>query len=68
MLWATIISVTTKMQAKSMTIPMAIVMQRYNVGRITQWSTSRATRSQWMPPLGECSHHIAAAAAMVDDF
>jgi len=25
------------------------------------------TRSQWMPPLGECSHRIAAAAAMVDD-
>ena len=26
------------------------------------------TRSQWMPPSGECSHRIAAAAAMVDDF
>jgi hypothetical protein len=26
------------------------------------------TRSQWMPPLGEFSHRIAAAAAMVDDF
>jgi hypothetical protein len=26
------------------------------------------TRSQWIPPLGECSHRIAAAAATVDDF
>jgi len=26
------------------------------------------TLSQWMPPSGECSHCIAAAAAMVDDF
>jgi len=26
------------------------------------------TRSQWMPPSGECSHRIAAAVAMVDDF
>jgi len=26
------------------------------------------TRSQWMPPLGKCSHCIAAAAAMVEDF
>jgi hypothetical protein len=26
------------------------------------------TRSQWMPPSGEFSHRIAAAAAMVDDF
>jgi hypothetical protein len=26
------------------------------------------TRSHWMPPLVECSHHIAAAAAMVNEF
>jgi hypothetical protein len=26
------------------------------------------TRSHWMSPLGECSHHIATAAAMVDEF
>jgi hypothetical protein len=26
------------------------------------------SRSHWMPPLGECSHRIAATAAMVDDF
>jgi len=26
------------------------------------------TRSHWMPPLGECSHHIAASTAMIDDF
>ena len=26
------------------------------------------TQSHWMPPLGECSHCIAAAAAMVNDF
>jgi len=26
------------------------------------------TLSQWMPPSGECSHHIIAAAAMGDDF
>jgi hypothetical protein len=25
------------------------------------------TRSQWMPPSGECLHRIAAVAAMVDD-
>ena len=26
------------------------------------------TRSHWMSPLGECSHRIAAAAALVDEF
>jgi hypothetical protein len=26
------------------------------------------TRNHWMPPLGELSHCIAAAAAMVDNF
>jgi len=26
------------------------------------------TLSQWMPPSGECSHRIAAAAAMVNNF
>jgi hypothetical protein len=26
------------------------------------------TRSHWMSPSGECSHHIAAAAVMVDEF
>jgi hypothetical protein len=26
------------------------------------------TRSRWMPPLGECLHHIAPAAAMVNEF
>jgi len=26
------------------------------------------TQSQWMPPSGEYSHRIAAAAAMVNDF
>jgi hypothetical protein len=26
------------------------------------------TQSQWMPPLGKCSHRIAAAAAMVANF
>ena len=26
------------------------------------------TQSQWMPPSGECSHRIAVAAVMVDDF
>jgi hypothetical protein len=26
------------------------------------------TRSQWMPPSGECLHCIVAAAAMVDNF
>ena len=26
------------------------------------------TRSQWMPPSGECLHRIAKAAAIVDDF
>jgi hypothetical protein len=26
------------------------------------------TRSHWMPPLDECLHQIAAAAAMVNDF
>jgi hypothetical protein len=25
-------------------------------------------RSHWMPPLVECSHHIAVVAAMVNDF
>jgi hypothetical protein len=25
-------------------------------------------RSHWMPPSGECSYHIAVAAAVVDDF
>jgi hypothetical protein len=26
------------------------------------------TQSHWMPPLGKCLHHIAPAAAMVDEF
>jgi hypothetical protein len=26
------------------------------------------TRSHWMPPSGECLHHIATAADMVDEF
>jgi hypothetical protein len=26
------------------------------------------TQSHWMPPSGGCSHRIAAAAAMVEDF
>jgi hypothetical protein len=26
------------------------------------------TKSHWMPSLGECLHHIARAAAMIDDF
>jgi hypothetical protein len=26
------------------------------------------TQSHWMPPSGECSHHIATATAMVEDF
>jgi len=25
-------------------------------------------RSHWIPPLGECSHHIAAVATMVNNF
>jgi len=26
------------------------------------------TQSHWMPPLGECLHHIAMAAAIVDEY
>ena len=33
----------TKNAGKSMTILMAMAMQRYNVGRIARWSTSRAS-------------------------
>ena len=33
----------TKNAGKSTTISMAMAMQRYNTGRIAQWSTSRAS-------------------------
>ncbi len=44
----------------SMTILMAMAMQRYDEGRIAQWS--------WMPPSGECLRRIAPTATMVDEF
>jgi hypothetical protein len=56
----------TKHSGKLTAISITMRMRRYNAGWIAQWSTS--TRSHWMPPLGECSHHIAAAAVMADDF
>jgi hypothetical protein len=36
-------STTTKNAGKSVAISIAMAMQRYDVGRITQWSTSRAS-------------------------
>ncbi len=41
-------------------------MRWYDVGPITRCSSF--TRSHWMPPLGQCPHPIAVAAAMVDNF
>jgi hypothetical protein len=32
------------------------------------WHIPGFTKSHWMPTLGECSHHIAVVAAMVNNF
>ena len=55
-----------KNAVESTTISMAMAMQRYDVGRMKH--IQGFTWSQWMPPLGKCSHCIATAAAMVNDF
>jgi hypothetical protein len=46
-----------------------------HVDAVVRWGMHRPmehisgfTRSHWMPPLGECLHHIAPAAAKVIDF
>jgi len=48
----------TKNAGKLTTILMAMVVQRYDAGRITQWSTSRASLKAT-----EC-HHWASACAV----
>jgi hypothetical protein len=57
-----------KNAGKSTTISVAMAMQWYDAGRIARWSTSRASRSHWMSPSGECLRRIAPTAAMVDEF
>jgi len=59
----------TKNAGKSMTILMAMAMQRYDAGRIARWSTFQGfTISHWMPPSCKCLRHFAPTAAMVDEF
>jgi len=52
----------TKNAGKSTTISMAMAMHRYNVGRIAQWITSRASLEATVL----CC--IAPTTAMVDEF
>jgi hypothetical protein len=47
----------TKNAGKSTTISMAVAMQRYDVGRIARWSTSRAS----FEATG-CRHQVSACA------
>ena len=49
----------TQNAGKATTISMAMAMQRYNVGRIARWSTSRAT----LKATG-CSHRASAYAVL----
>jgi len=61
----------TKNAGKSTTILMAMVMQRYDAGRIAHHPMEHIqgfTRSHWMPPLGECLRRIALTAYMVNKF
>ena len=49
---------------ESLAILIAVAIQWYNVGRIAQWSTSRAShKATGCAPSGNCLHHIAPAAA-----
>jgi hypothetical protein len=41
---------------------------RYGAHRSVEHIPGFTRGSHWMPPLDECSHFIAAAATMVDDF
>jgi hypothetical protein len=61
-------STATKHAGESMTISIAMVMQRYDARHIARWSTSRASLEATVPPSGKCLRRIAPAAAMVDDF
>jgi hypothetical protein len=58
----------TKNSGESLAILIAMQMRWYNAGRHLMEHIQGFTRSHWMPPSGECSHPIAAAAAMVEDF
>ena len=59
-LWPTTKSSATKNAGKSTTISMAMVMQRYDAGRIAQWSTSRAS----LKATATGCHHRASACAV----
>jgi hypothetical protein len=62
-------SMATKNAGESMAISIAMAMQRYDAGRIAQWSTSSGfARSHWMPPSAKCLRCITPAAAMVREF
>ena len=54
----------TKNAGKLTTISMAMAMQRYEAGHITQWSTYGAS----LEATGKCLHHFAPATAMVNEF
>jgi len=59
----------TKNAGKSMTISTTMRMWRCDAGAHRPMKHNQGfTRSQWMRPSGECSHRIAAVAAMVNDF
>ena len=52
-------STATKKSGKLMAILIAMAMQRYNAGRITRWSTSRAS----LEAIG-CRHWVSACAVL----
>ena len=58
----------TKKSGESLAILIAMQMRWYNAGCHLMEHIQGFTQSHWMPPSGECSHRIAAAAAMVEDF
>ena len=61
----------TKNAGKPTTISMAMAMQQYDAGRITQRPMEHIqgfTRRHWMPPSGKYLRRIALTAAMVDEF
>jgi hypothetical protein len=68
-LWPTTKLRTTKNTRQTLVILIPMGMRWYDAGRITRWSTSRASLEATVchPLAGECLHCIAVEAAMVDE-
>jgi hypothetical protein len=56
------------MLAISIAMQIAVTVVRCGAHRSVEHIPGFTRGSHWMPPLDECSHCIAAAATMVDDF